>query len=245
MFLICCPNNQVPALVNGLATLGISSLGVPALDYAYNAASLEVLDGIINQFDFIIVPSGAVIDYAKIQIMNSIKPIFMTVGKSSAAKLQQLTQQKVIYPQLNSGGEALFEEQIRYLDLLDKKILVIKGEGGSEVLYSKMASCNIKWTTIDVYKRVFYDLEPDRLKKLLIIDGLQGIITTTSVLVEWLFKQARRANCVELLKNILFITLHPKIEQKLKDNGIKRVLVTPNADRTAVIELIRSLQCLR
>ena len=170
------------------------------------------------------------------------KPIFIAVGPASAHKLAKLTDKKVIYPTLGAGGAALFNEKLIDLDLKNKMVLVIKGEGGSEQLFLNMAQHNIKWTTIDIYKRIKLPIDPDEFKKMLLIDGLKGIIITSGSLVEWLFEQAKNANCVDLLKNCLFLTMHSRIEKKLIEFGAFKVLLSERTDRKSIIELIKGLK---
>ncbi len=242
MFLICCPNKYALQITKGLDEIDIKSFVLPTMDYIYDKNALSQVSKSINEFDIVIIPSGIIIDYAKDVIKSAVKPVFMTVGKQSAKKLESITKQQIIYPETNSGGFALFEEKIEsYDNLYNKKILVLKGEGGSKELYCAMHDFGLKFTMIDLYKRHLNKLPANYLKKILMTEGLQGIILTTSILVDWLFTEAKQANCVELLKNILFITIHPRIEQKLKNYGVNTVQVTAHVDRMDVVGLIRGL----
>ena len=229
------------SMIDGLVGIHVTGVEIPLMDFIFDATNLSFLEQNINQFDYIIIPSPAVIDYVQDAIKSAFKPTFITVGKASGAKIGKLTHRDVLFPTMGAGGMALFNEKIQQLDLQNKMVLVVKGEGGNEDLYAQMAKHNIKWTTLDIYKRVMHELEPDYLKKMLIIEGLQGIIITTSILVEWLFEQAEKSNCVDLLKSCLFITIHPQIEKKLIEFGALKILVTPRTERSAVIELIRGL----
>lgn len=239
MYLVCCPNVHIASMLDELATIHLSGIGLPLMDFNFDPHNLKFLEENIDQFDYVIIPSPAVIDYAKDAITKASIPTFITVGKSSRDRICRLSSQPVIFPEVGSGGLALFNEKLYQLDLFNKKVLVVKGDGGNDDLYLEMTKHNIKWTTLELYKRVLHELDADYLKKLLIIEGLQGIIITTSILAEWLFKQAEKAHCTALLRSCLFIVIHPQIEQKLKDFGAARVLVTPDAGRSAVIELIK------
>lgn len=242
MFLICCPSIHSQSMIDGLASIHTTGIEIPLMDFIFDEKNLNFLIDNINQFDYVIIPSPAVIDYVKKAIAVAYRPTFITVGKASGARIAKITHKDVIYPELGAGGQALFNEKLQTLDLPNKMVLVVKGEGGNEELYIQMAKHNIKWTTIDIYKRVMLELEPDYLKKMLLIEGLQGIIITTSVLVEWLFHQALKSNCIELLKNCLFITLHTNVEKKLIEFGALKVLVTDRTERNAIVELIRNLK---
>lgn len=239
MYLVCCPNVHMQTMINDLAKAHVVGVEIPLMEFKYDDKNLRFLEDNINQFDYVIIPSPAVIEYAKDAIALSYKPTFISVGAASGTKINKLTHKDVIYPKNGAGGAALFNEKLKDLDLPNKMVLVVKGEGGSEELYEKMAEHNIKWTSLDIYKRILLELEPDYLKKMLIIEGLQGIIITTRILVEWLFEQAAKDNCVDLLKNCLFITMHSQIEQRLHEFGALRVLVSPKAERASIVELIK------
>jgi uroporphyrinogen-III synthase len=228
-------------MIDGLAAIHVTGVELPLMDFKFDSKNRDFLEQNLNQFDYVIIPSPTVIDYLKDIIGLANRPTFITVGRASAAKISKLTHKEVIYPSLGAGGLALFNEKLSELDLPSKMVLVIKGDGGNDALYLHMAKHNIKWTTIDIYKRIMLELEPDYLKKMLLIDGLQGIIITSSGLVDWLFEQASKANCVELLKNCLFLTIHTQIEKKLISLGALKVLVTERTERNSIIELIRGM----
>lgn len=209
-----------------------------------NNKNLQFLDEEINNFDYVFFPSGTAIEYAKKAILKSSIPQFITVGGASAAKLNKLTRQKIIYPENTSGGIALFNEKLSKLNLMQKKILIIKGCGSEAKLYAKLIKAGVNFISVDIYKRVLKTIEPDYLKKMLLIQGLQGIIITSSGLAEWLFNQAAKAKCVHLLKSQLFVTIHPQIKHKLIELGANKILVTEDARRSAVAELIKKLELI-
>ena len=242
MYLVCCPNHHIDSMIERLASIHITGIGLNLMDIEFDGNNLVFVEQNLNQFDYVIIPSSTVIDYLKKVIPLAKRPTFITVGPASASKLSKLTKKDVIYPTLGAGGAALFNEKLKDLDLQNKMVLVIKGEGGSEDLFLNMAQHNIKWTTIDIYKRIKLPINPDDFKKMLIIDGLKGIIITSTSLVEWLFEQAKNANSVELLKNCLFLTIHSKIEKKLIELGAFKVLLTDRTDRNSIIELIKGMK---
>ena len=240
MYLVCCPNMQIEPLLNDLSKIDVIGLPLRLMDLEFDMGSIKFLEDNINRFDYVVIMSPAVIDVIKHIIMKATLPKFITVGITSATKIKKITTQEVIYPIEESGNEALFNEQMINLDLPNKKIMIIKGDGGSSEFYTQMNKYNIKWTNLEIYRRVLLDIEPNYFKKTLLVNNIEGIIITTSTLVEWLFIQAKRALCLNLLKECLFITLHQQIEKKLFEFGASRVLVTPIADRNAIIKLIKN-----
>ncbi len=242
MYLICCPNIYAQSIIDDLANVHISGIELPLMNIEDNNQNLQFLDKEINNFDYIIFPSGTAIEYAKEAIIKASTPQFITVGDASAAKLNKLTGQRIIYPENISGGIALFNEKLSKLNLMQKKVLVIKGCGGNTKLYAKLIKTGVNFMSIDIYKRVLQTVEPDHLKKMLLIQGLQGIIITSSGLAEWLFNQGLRAKCLHLLKNQLFVTIHPQIKHKLIKLRAKKFLLTQIPKKSAVADLIKKLK---
>ena len=242
MYLVCCPNLHMQSMIDGLASVHVTGIELNLMDIEFDSHNHIFVEQNLNQFDYVIIPSPTVIDYLKDVIKLAQKPTFITVGPASATKLSKLTDKEVIYPTLGAGGAALFNEKLLNLDLQNKMVLVIKGEGGSEQLFLNMAGHSIKWTAIDIYKRIKHPIDSDEFKKMLLIDGVKGIIITSSSLVEWLFEQAKISNCLELLKNCLFLTMHSRIEKKLIEFGAFKVLLSERTDRKSIIELIKGLE---
>ena len=242
MYLVCCPNLHMQSMIDGLASIHVNGIELNIMDIEFDNHNQIFVQQNLNQFDYVIIPSPTVIDYLREVIKLAKKPTFITVGPASASKLSKLTDKEVIYPTLGAGGAALFNEKLLDLGLQNKMVLVIKGDGGSEQLFLNMARHNIKWTTIDIYKRIKRHIDPDDFKKMLLIDGIKGIVVTSSGLVEWLFEQAKISNCLELLRNCLFLTMHSRIEQKLIQSGAFKVLLSERTDRKSIIELIKGLK---
>lgn len=228
-------------MVKNLAEINVSGVPLPLLDFKFDSERLDFIRAQINQFDFVMISSPSAIEFVAEAIALADKPKFITVGAASAKRIRNYTKQEIIYPELSSGQEALFNEKLRHLDLINKKVLVIKGDIENDESYVKLAKSHVNWTIVDIYSRIFLPIESEKLKKLLEDNELRGIIITTSTLVGWLFKEADRAGYGDLLKSRLFIALHPQIEKKLLNCGAGRILLTQSANRTAVTGLIRSL----
>ena len=86
------------SMIDSLAMIHVAGIEIPLMDFKFDAKNLVFLEDNINQFDFVIIPSPAVIDYAKKAISTAYRPAFITVGKASAAKINKLTHKDVIYP---------------------------------------------------------------------------------------------------------------------------------------------------
>jgi uroporphyrinogen-III synthase len=241
MYLLCCPRPRLAALAQSLAENQIMSLPLPLMDFAPDPEKLAWLTTHINNYAYVILNSPTVIEYSSAAIKQAYRPKFFTVGQASADKLRSLTSQEVIYPEMASGSLALLTEKLQHLKLIQQEVLIVKGDLGNLTLPLALETNGISWHALEIYRRIRLALEPGYLKKILISEGLRGIIITSSMLVEWLLSEAQAEDCLDLLSRLTFITLHSQIAQALTDAGMAKVLVTKQADRRSIAELIRNL----
>jgi len=241
MYLVCCPNPQIKELVKALAEINIISLPIYLMDFEPNINALNWLEENINNYKYIMLNSPTVIDFSVKAIIKATCPTFLTVGKSSADQLKELTKQEVFYPKHSVGELALFNEIMQNLDLLNNEILIVKGNLGNDTVRLELEQRDSKWKVLEIYKRIQIKQLPGHLKKTLNSGRWQGIIVTSSLLVDWLFAHAAVDGCVELLKASTFIVIHKRIAENLMKLGASRVLITQDTSRKSIIELIRNL----
>lgn len=257
MYLICCPDYAVNEINKQLATIQILGIPLVIMGIHKNLDNLEWLNDNINNYPYILLNSPTAIKLSA----DAIKKVteaeaFLTVGRSSANYLQKFTNANIIFPESTSGTLALFNEKIKYLDLIGKHILILRGNlknskidnpkiGDSKIgdskIESKFLEAGINYTVLDIYDYIKLEMEAEYFKKLLLSQAPQGIIITCSLLVDWLVNYAKAKGCFELLQKLVFVTIHPNIEKKLKQTGMQRVFVTKEANRDSVVELIRNL----
>ena len=242
MYLVCCPKVYLAEIVDSLALAKINALGLHLIDFEYDSKALQFLNANINSFDYVIIPSPLAIDYASEAISIATHPKFVVVGNASKTKITKYTRQSIICPDRSSGGAALFTEKLAYIDWSGKKVLLVKGLGGSRELIKKMQQHNIEFTTINIYRRLSLRLPDEFFKKILLEKYLQGIIITSSILVEYLFKEAHLAQCSDVLKRIPFITIHTRIKNKLLQYGVKNIYVTANANKNEIAQIINLIK---
>jgi uroporphyrinogen-III synthase len=225
MYLVCCPKDNAHEIINVLQQQNIATCFLDLLDIEYFETNFKLLEQSINRFEYIVFSSALAIEHAKDIIHNTVHATFITVGSASARRIKKYTNNQVIYPTQTSGAKALIETQLKYIDFSNKNILMIKGEGGNDELDNYFKTINVIYVIIEVYKRVYKHIAALEFKKIILQPQLQGIIITSSGLVDWLFHQAQLNNCLDWLKKLTFYTLHEDIKKQLHDFGVIDVVL--------------------
>lgn len=238
MYILMAPQNQTTEMLKLLKDFDVMSL--PLIDLEFSIDKINYVEKNINNFDYVILTSPSAINKLNNAINQAHNTCFMTVGLQSANKIKQLTKNEVIYPENIDGRDALFKDKIPLLDFSNKKVLLIKGSDAG--FYNEIINRYPNWEVLDIYKRVHLIPEnKELLKKLLTDRAVKGIIITTSILVDELFKLIDILGCRVLLQNIPFIVIHPKIRSALEQYGIKNILMTNSTNKREIADLIRSL----
>lgn len=238
MYILCTPQNQMVEMLKLLDEIEIIPLALVNLEFSID--KIKYIEQNIDNFDYVILSSPTTIEHLSHAISLAANTSFITVGEQSANKIKQLTTNKVIYPDNGSGRDILFTEKIPAIDFSEKNVLLVKGESSDG--YSEIIEKYPKWQVLDIYKKVNLASEnKELLKKLLTNIAVKGIIITTSILVDELFKLIESLQCQLLLLNIRFIVIHPKIGKKLEQYGIQNIYITNSSNKNEILSLVRSL----
>ncbi len=239
MYLVCTPNDGQQQFVDYLNSHQIKSYPLPLMDFDINHENLKVLANKINDFDYVMFISPNAIKFCADIIKEATHPIFLVVGVASARKLKLLTKLPIIYPTKASGASSLFEEKLKHLSLKNKKVLIVKGVGGNQILSKRFNLIDVNWQEIDIYTRNKIHINVPFIKKSLTTKGFQGIIITSSILVEWLFIHAKKHKYFDILVQQPFFTIHDNIAKKLTTYGVNKVFTSAKTDQYSLVNLIK------
>lgn len=242
MYLLCCPVNQISEMSQQFQLANIKSQPLGLMELVLNEENFSWLYGNINTFDVVIFVSPSAIDFCS-SLFALVKPNveFLVMGRASAEKLYQLTNNKIRYSNDSSGASSLFFEIIKPDAPLfrSKKILIVQGSRGQDMLNQYLQLEGMHSSIIKLYTHKPIELRFGTLTNLFAKNKYRGVVITSSLLVDELFKQAKTDECIELLQQTEFITIHSNIAQKLHEYGVTKVLVTPGVKKSDLIELLK------
>jgi uroporphyrinogen-III synthase len=165
------------------------------------------------------------------------------VGPGTAAELKKSGARNIISPREGFDSEALIRE-LSSLPLAGSRALVIRGEGGRELLGETLRSRGAEVDYLECYRRVRPDRAMEELLPLWRSGALKACIATSSTIVMNLFEMAGEAGRPWLLGTPFFVS-HPRVAATAFSRGAERVFVAGNGDEALVTGLITWFARLR
>jgi len=244
--LVTRPDERGAQLVEMLNKSGIAAIHLPLLSISAGR-ELNELPNKINQLnagDIIFIVSKSAVKFAA----ETLKSIgfhwrndvqYIAVGQSSAAYLSALSEQAVIYPfgQENSEGVLNLPEMQQ---LQEKTVLILRGNGGRELLPAQVNARGAKVEVLECYQRipVAYDdniVQVDLCKR----SGVASLIVTSldifHALIDFVPSEEQ-----DWLKSCQLVTVSHRIADFAIKCGWKteNILISPRADNASLVETL-------
>lgn len=222
MYLLCASKLTSESIIKG-SKLKFKSLELTHLEIF--PKQMSRLENIVHDFDCILICSPSGIQICKDFIPNVKDTVFMVVGIGSYNSLKKLTTNPVIYPVLNTGINALFEECLAGVDFTGKKFLVIKAKEGREdiaVLLSKLGAAS---EIVPLYTHVKQSITTKQFKKNVLENKWNGIIITSYLFASTLIEHIEDNQAQQWFNQQRFIVMHENIAKLLHTSGAVNVVV--------------------
>lgn len=225
------PANQSARLIGLLAAAGAAPLALPLLEIAPPLdpiPSQAVLAG-LTQFDLAIFVSPTALEMT-LAALDAPWPESLpiaVIGPGSLRLARQLGFRHIVAPpsQFDSEGLlALAELQ----QVQGRRILILRGDGGRDVLPAGLSARGAEVTQLSVYRRLPPRLDASQLAIELAL-GCDGLIISSSEAAQHLFALAG-ADLRSQLQSRLFFAPHPRIAATLQDLGVQRTIETATGD---------------
>jgi len=201
----------------------------------------------ISDSDLLIfISANAVIYFFKYFELDKEIPVAV-IGKSTAKVFEQFSgRQADILPEKGSDSESLLKHpSLNGISIHYKRILIVRGQGGRELLAQQLTQRQAQVNYLEVYKRncptyketYLYNLWHNIWHKNAI--GFM-IITSTQSLKNLLKITNKQIYPLVLEKNLLVI--HDRIREKARQYGFSgKILVSKNASNKAVLQALLEL----
>ena len=179
------PNPEADNLVTQLHKCGISALAQPLL-YCQPSSQISTLINDLSWLkngDFVISVSAhaANIAHNYLQTQSMTWPAhlrYFAIGKKTATVLQSATQCQVTTPQIHSDSEhflLLPEMQ----NLRGRRIVILRGNGGRELLYDTLCDRGAQVHYCEVYQRTWHSLDGAKLSQQWQLHHVSKIVITS------------------------------------------------------------------
>lgn len=154
------------------------------------------------------------------------------VGPGTMAELKKSGVRNIISPKIGFDSEALIHE-LSSLPLEGSRALVIRGQGGRELLGETLRLRGIDVTFLECYRRVKPGGNLNELLPLWINGDLKACVATSSAIVENLFSMADDAGRPWLSGTTFFVS-HPRVAATAISCGVRQVFVAGVGDEALV-----------
>lgn len=158
----------------------------------------------------------------------------VAMGAGTAAGLQEHGIQADIQPPAPAGSESLLAMP-EFNSVKDKKILIVRGEGGRELLADTLAARGAKIDYIEVYRRCLPSIDKEKIAQAktaecVVITSIMGLDNLCTLIKS------------DDLKNKWLIVLSERIKQYAIQKDFLQVMVATDTNDIAVMQQINKLE---
>lgn len=245
------PTQQADQLIRNINKQGGKTFSFPTLEILPIELSQIDKEKIhrINQYDIIIFISANAVQHGITHIRAITKltndPLLATIGASSSSTLKDLLGKAAdIVPAESFNSEGLLATSA-FQDVNNKRILIIRGNGGREHLKQCLQKRGALVEYITVYRRVKPQLNTTVLKQYLQNKQIAAIVITSAEGLRNLVKLTPK----EVLSQILQVTLlliNNRLLNIAKEVGFDgKIIVTSQASDSAIIKSLETNHLLQ
>lgn len=225
-------------LVEHLNTIGCFAIAQPLLTVTalYDETMRDSF--LSGHYDLIIAVSGNAIQYAQQQI-NACWPdaIYLAVGKSTQKQLIAASGQPVFCPNSRFDSEGLLAlEQLQSVQ--SKRILILRGEGGRDLLESILTERGAKVDYFQTYKRIKIDLNGHELVKNWQQALINGVIISSAEILNQLFALVPNKD-TSWLSKLIFYVPSQRVAEQASLLGAKHVVLLPSLHTQQIVEFFK------
>jgi uroporphyrinogen-III synthase len=194
----------------------------------------------LGRFQWVCFISANAVDFAlkansgKIVLLKTVR--FAAVGQATAQALELAGLPVDLLPEKGYNSEALLAmPQLQHVK--EKKILIIRGEGGRDELANTLRSRGAQVEYLDVYKRVIPGIDASSVLNLLAENKLDVITITSAEALQNLLTMLGKEKH-KLLFAVPLVVVSDRIKYIAADMGFERINVTDSPSNTAIVETV-------
>jgi len=225
------PANQSARLLQLLSEAGAAPLALPLLEIAppHDPAQVKTVLADLTRFDLAIFVSPTALDMT-LAVLDAPWPAALpiaVIGPGSLRLARQYGFNHIISPPAQFDSEGLLA-LTEFQCMAGRQVLILRGDGGRDVLPSGLIARGANVTLLNVYRRLPPQLDAGRLAAEL-AQGCDGLIISSSEAAQHLFDLAG-VDLLGQLQSRLFFAPHPRIAQTLRTLGANNIAATATGD---------------
>ncbi len=215
------------------------TIAIEAIDDPHSIASAT---GMLIDADIIILISRNAIEFASQLLDEKLfnKPAIAVIGQSSADTFSTLFKRQVgIMPATTIDSEGLLQTpSLQPAQVKDKRIVIIRGEGGREHLANRLAERGARVNYVELYRRTIPQGHHRKPDPDWINGKINAVITTSNAILENLLEMTPESQRAALL-NIPQIVASKRGQKVAASLGfLYDAVVSDNASTDALIDTL-------
>jgi len=238
--LVTRPEEQGKELCQQLAQSGISALHHPLIQIEAGA-DLPHLIPDIHQCDTIIAVSQHAVSLSDQFLRNqhsfwSTSIRYLAVGQKTAHLLSKATGQTVHYPEVSDSEHLLALADLQSVS--GQNIVILRGNGGRELIHETLSKRGAKVTYKEVYRRVDLPFDADIHVNKWQQAEVDSLVVTSSHQLMFFMSQLDSLSTLWALQLTVFVPSN-RIAQDAKAMGFQHIVITKSAANS---DLVAALQ---
>jgi len=240
--LVTRPQQQSGTLITLIEQHGGQAIAFPTLEIVpvINDSLKQQLKN-IKAYQWLIFISANAVNFAVAANNGKIEPFtqlkIAAVGKATEKALENVGLTVDLVPKTGFNSEALLATDV-FLQVKEQRILIVRGEGGREILAQALRERGAMVDYLEVYQRI---MPVAKAKTAAVLTALQQgqidmiIITSGQILQNLLLLLEKHRT---LLFNIRLVVVSERIEQLAKSLGFKHIVVSSPDDRAILNTMV-------
>ena len=245
--LITRPATQQQGLQRLIEGAGGVAVGLPVIEIqALPVSELQAAKSAIENLDHynvvIFISSNAA--HFGAEIINDFWPQFpvgvdvIAIGDTTARAVTSLLDCSVISPAQGSDSEALLQlPELQHVN--EKKIAIIRGVGGRELLAQELTDRGAAVQYIEVYKRNFVNYSEQELNSAMIDSGCTAITVHSGESLKQLL--ALSGHNIAATTGLPLVVPSPRIAEQAREAGFSEVEIAQGASDSAMFTALQKL----
>ncbi|MFB9213924.1 uroporphyrinogen-III synthase [Vibrio sinaloensis] len=239
--LVTRPGEQGKALCRQLTDAGMLALHHPVISIQ-PGDQLTTLASCIEQCDYIIAVSQHAVTFSHqvLQHHHQLWPdrvIYLAVGQKTAHVLSKVTQQKVHYPEIGDSEHLLMLDALT--NVMGKKIVILRGNGGRELIFDTLIARGAKVEYVEAYKRENIAFRSELLVPIWQDKRITQLVITSSGQLEYFISQFSEPELLWLYNLTLYVPSE-RIVQEALTLGFNKVFNTNSASNNDLLAALQS-----
>ena len=226
-------------LANILNSNGIFSIAQPLLAVRKSIEFNNVGFMFTNSYDYIIAISVNAVNYTEQALSGREWPAsrYFAVGQTTQAALIKATGQAVTIPETRFSSEGLLDLPCMET-LTGKKILILRGVGGRELLAQKLTERGAKVEYYQPYQRFALNLNGELLVQQWQHQCINGAIISSGELLQRLLTLVPE-NKIDWLKTLTIYVPSTRLAEKARCCGLNNVQVFPGVQDDQILNYFK------